>query len=165
MEAKQFSDSRKTLLADFEKEYSALKSEYSQAVLGAIQEPDPAAQQAAVQRVLALNAEMSNQIRTVITALRKGSESFDPKTLDQLTNDLVEYQKQYAEIHHGKERIETLTRIHSTTKQTLANAQSAFNFYLFALIILCFLIVLLVVRSSWFAAAVVAPVISVRAAA
>jgi len=158
MEAKQFADSRKAQLSEFEKGYANMKTEYSQALLAAIQEQDPAAQQTAVQRVLALNAEMSDQIRTIIAEMRKGSGAMDTKPLDELTQELIEYQKQYAEIHHGKERVETLTRIYSTTKQTLANARNEFNFYLFAILLLCFLIVLLVVRSSWLTAAVSAPI-------
>ena len=41
MDIKEFTDSRNTQLADFQKQYAYLKSEYSTAVSAAIQESDP----------------------------------------------------------------------------------------------------------------------------
>jgi hypothetical protein len=41
MDIKEFSDSRNAQLAAFQKQYTYLKSQYSTAVLAAIQETDP----------------------------------------------------------------------------------------------------------------------------
>lgn len=149
MDVKEFRDSRITQLYEFEKQYSALKTEYSRVVLAAIQEEDPQKQQELVSQVLGLNSEMSDQLRTILSTLNKGSGSFDAKTLDELTQELISYQKQYTEIEQGKDRVNTLKLIHSSTKQKLGDAQTMYNFYLIALIILCFLIVFLIIRSSW----------------
>jgi hypothetical protein len=149
MDVKQFRDSRKTRLSDFERQYSSLKTEYSRIVLAAIQEEDPQKQQELVSQILGLNSEMSDQLREILSTLNKGSGSFDPKTLDELTQELITYQKQYSEIEQGKDRVKTLKLIHTSTKQKLADAQNMYTFYLIALIVLCFLIVFLVIRSSW----------------
>jgi hypothetical protein len=149
MDVKEFRDSRKTQLADFETQYSALKTEYSRLVLAAIQEQDPKKQQELVTQVLSLNSEMSEQLRGILSALNKGSGSFDPKTLDELTQELITYQKQYSEIEQGKDRVNTLKLIHTSTKQKLSYAQNIYTFYLIALIVLCLLIVFLIIRSSW----------------
>jgi len=149
MDVSKFRDSRITQLSEFEKQYSTLKTEYSRLVLAAIQEEDPQKQQELVNQILGLNSEMSEQIRGILSALNKGSGSFDAKTLDELTQELILYQKQYAEIEHGKDRINTLKLIHTSTKQKLADVQTMYNFYLIALIVLCFLIVFLIIRTSW----------------
>lgn len=149
MDVKEFRDSRKTQLADFERQYSALKTEYSRLLLAAIQEQEPQKQQELVTQILSLNSEMSEQLRSILSTLNKGSGSFDPKTLDELTQELIAYQKQYTEIEQGKDRVNTLKLIRTTTTQKLADAQNMYTFYLIALIVLCFLIVFLIIRSSW----------------
>jgi hypothetical protein len=149
MDAKEFRDSRISQLSEFEKQYSTLKAEYSRLVIAAIQEQDSQKQQELVTQVLGLNSEMSEQIRGILSALNKGSGSFDPKTLDELTQELILYQKQYTEIEEGKDRVNTLKLIHSSTKQRFEDAQTMYTFYLVALIVLCFLIVFLIIRSSW----------------
>ena len=157
MDVSKFRDSRITQLSEFEKQYSTLKTEYSRLVLAAIQEEDPQKQQELVTQVLGLNSEMSEQIRGILSALNKGSESFDPKTLDELTQELILYQKQYHEIEQGKDRVNTLKLIHTSTKQKLSDAQTMYNFYLIALIVLCFLIVFLIIRTSWLQSVVSIP--------
>jgi hypothetical protein len=148
MEVKEFRDSRTQKLSDFQTQYTALKTEYSRLLLAAIQEQDSAKQQDLVQQLLSLNAEMSSQLREILGELNKGSGSFDPKTLNQLTEELIEYQKQYSEIEKGKDRVVTLKLIQGSTKEKLTNAQSMYYFYLFALVILCFLIVFLIIRAG-----------------
>lgn len=149
MDVKEFRDSRKIQLSEFETQYSALKTEYSRLVLAAIQEQDPQKQQELVTQILSLNSEMSEQLRGILSALNKGSGPFDPKTLDELTQELIAYQKQYSEIEQGKDRVNTLKLIHTSTKQKLSDAESMYTFYLIALVALCFLIVFLIIRSSW----------------
>lgn len=148
MEVKEFRDSRKQKLSDFENQYTTLKTEYSRLLLAAIQEKDSAKQQDIVQQLLSLNAEMSAQLRDILGDLNKGSESFDPKTLNQLTEELIEYQKQYSDIEKGKDRVTTLKLIQVSTAEKLNTAQSMYYFYLFALVILCFLIVFLIIRAG-----------------
>jgi hypothetical protein len=146
MDVKKFQDSRKAQLADFQLKYNALKLEYSQTLQAAIAEEDDLKQQELIQTILSLNSEMSGELRSILGELNKGSGSFDPKTLDQLTNDLIEYQKQYDEISKGKDQVQTLKVIQASTAQNLEQATSMYTMYLVALLTLCFLIVILVFR-------------------
>lgn len=148
MEIKEFQESRNSKLAEFEKGYNFLKTQYSTTLLAAIQEPDPAAQQKLISSVLDINSELSSQVRGIITDLNQGSGSFDPKTLDQLTADLIEYQKQYHEIQNNKDKLQTLKLIYSSSKTKLQETEFMYNMYLAALIILTFVVVYLVMRTS-----------------
>lgn len=148
MEIKQFQTARDTKLAEFQKEYNFLKTQYSSTLLAAIQEPDPASQQKLVSTVLQLNTELSNQVRSILTDLNQGSDSFDPKTLDDLTNDLIEYQKQYQEIQNNKDKLQTLKQIYATNKEKLKETTLMYNIYLGALILLTFLVIIYVMRTS-----------------
>jgi len=148
MEIKEFQDSRNSKLADFQKGYNFLKTQYSTTLLAAIQEPDPAAQKKLISNVLDINSELSSQVRGIITDLNQGSGSFDPKTLDQLTADLIEYQKQYHEIQNNKDKLQTLKLIYSSSKTKLQETEFMYNMYLAALIILIFVLIYLVMRTS-----------------
>jgi hypothetical protein len=148
MDIKEFQQSRNSKLAEFQKEYNFLKTQYSSTLLAAIQEQDPASQQQLISTLLKLNEELSNQVRTIITDINQGSQSFDPKTLDDLTNDLIEYQKQYHEIQNNKDKLQTLKMIYSTNKNKLEETTFMYNMYLAALIILTFVVIYYVMRTS-----------------
>jgi DNA repair exonuclease SbcCD ATPase subunit len=148
MEIKQFQDSRNAKLADFDKAYNFLKTEYSSTLLSAIQEPDPAAQQQLISRVLQLNTELSSQVRSILSDINQGAGSFNPKTLDELTNDLIEYQKQYQEIQNNKDKLQTIKIIYSTNKKKLVETEFMYTIYLTALILLTFLVIYFVMRTS-----------------
>lgn len=148
MDIKEFQQSRDSKLAEFQKEYNFLKTQYSSTLLAAIQEQDPAAQQKLISTLLKINEELSSQVRAVITDISQGSQSFDPKTLDDLTNDLIEYQKQYHEIQNNKDKLQTLKMIYSTNKNKLEETTFMYNMYLAALIILTFVVIYFVMRTS-----------------
>lgn len=148
MEIKEFQDSRNLKLADFQKGYDFLKKEYSSTLLAGIQETDPAAQQQLISRILQLNTELSSQVREILTDLNQGAGSFNPKTLDDLTNDLIEYQKQYNEIQNNKDKLQTLKLIYNTNKQKLKETEVMYNFYVGALILLSFIAIYLVMQTT-----------------
>jgi len=143
MDIKEFQDSRKSKLAEFQLKYNASKLEYSNTLKSAISEQDDQKQKDLIQKVLGLNSDMSSELRDILGELNKGSTSFDAKTLDQLTKDLVEYQKQYDEISKAKDQVQSLKLIQASTAQNLEQANSMFTMYLIALVSLCVLSILL----------------------
>lgn len=149
MEIKEFRDSRNSRLEEFRETYNSLKTQYSSTLLSAIQEQDPEKQQELVSEVLQINAELSNELRGIISDLNKKTPGFDPKTLEELTNDLIEYQKQYHEIQKGKDRLQTLKIIQADNKKKLSETRTMFNVYLIALVVLTLLVALLVLRSPF----------------
>jgi len=148
MDIKEFQDSRKAKLADFQLKYNASKLEYSNTLKSAISEQDDQKQKDLIQKVLSLNADMSSELRDILGELSKGSTSFDAKTLDQLTKDLVEYQNQYNEITQGKDQVQSLKLIQASTSQNLEQVNSMFTMYLIALISLCVISIIIVFWGS-----------------
>lgn len=149
MDIKEFTDSRNAQLADFQKQYAYLQSEYSTAVLAAIQESDPEKQQTLIQRALAVNQELSSQLKDILGVLNKGPESFDSKTLSDLTADLISYQKEFQEMQASSDKPSTLKRIHATNSENLGSVQTMYTVFLGVLIFLCVVVVFLVIKASW----------------
>jgi hypothetical protein len=148
MEIKEFESSRNSALSDFQKTYSTLKSEYSSAVMAAIQESDPERQQELVSRVLSINSDLSNELRQILTDINKGSGSVPSKTMDELTADLIRYQKEYSDIEKGKNRLQTLKLISKSNQEKLEDTTFMYNIYIGALILLVFVVGFLVLRTN-----------------
>jgi hypothetical protein len=149
MDVKKFQDSRDAELIEFKKQYQFLKSEYSAALSAAIQEPEPSQQLMLIQRVQQINAQLAEELRGIISILNRGTSKFEPKELDDLTNDLIQYQKEYAEIEKSKDKVDTLKRISETTSQKLDNATFMYYVYIAALLILALYAAYLVLTTSW----------------
>ena len=149
MDLVAFHDSRQTDLQNFQTHYSELKSQYSTAVAAAIREPDSAAQNVLIQKVLTLNQNMTEQIRGILGMLSKGTTDIDTATMDSLTADLVKYQKQYSDLKKSMDKLQTLKMIQTTTQSNLAMAMTAYNVYLIALCILCLAVIILAIRAAW----------------
>jgi hypothetical protein len=148
MEVKQFRDSRDEKLSEFQKEYTDSKELYSTTLHSAILETDPGKQQELIQQVLQINTQLAGSLRDIIGDLNKGTDSFDPKTIDELTEDLIKYQKQYEEIQTSKDKAATLRLIKTSTLQKLQDATNKYYTLFYALIALVFILVFMVFRSS-----------------
>jgi hypothetical protein len=149
MEIREFQQERNSALSNFQTTYDALKREYSSAIMAAIEEPDAEKQQELVSRVLSLNAELSSEVRQLITDTTKGSGSVSSKTMDELTADLIQYQKQYSDVEKGKDRLQTLKLIDTSNQQKLNDTTFMYNIYLGALVFLIFIVGFLVVKTNW----------------
>lgn len=149
MEVQEFVDSRKKELEDFQKNYTFLRQEYSSVLSSAIQEQDSAQQQTLIQQVLQINSSMVEAIREILKVLNRGQDSFDPVTIDKLTADLIQYQKDYAEIEQTKDKVGTLKMIIAEKSKNLKDATTMYYVYLAILIVLCFVVAYLVIRTGW----------------
>jgi hypothetical protein len=149
MDIKKFQDSRNKELTNFKKQYQFLKSEYSAALSAAIKEPDPNEQLILVQRVQQINAQLVNEVHNIINILNKGTNDFQSKELDDLTNDLIKYQKEYTEIEKSKDKVVTLKLIHTNTSEKLDNATFMYYVYIAILVILSVYVAYLVLTTTW----------------
>ena len=149
MEVKQFQDSRNAELESFTKQYAFLKTEYSKTLESALRESDPEEQQVLITNIQQINSQLTEELHTIISKLNKGSSGFDPKQMDELTADLIQYQKDYAEIEKSKDRVMTLKKIFSTTSQNLQSANFMYYLYIAILLVLCFYVSYLVLQTSW----------------
>jgi hypothetical protein len=152
MEIKEFENSRNSKLEEFQKTYDALKRDYSSTTMAAIQEKDPAKQQELISKVLSINSELSTELRNIIADIYKGSDSVPTKTMDELTADLINYQKEYVEIEKGKDKLQTLKLINKANESKLADTSVMFNIYIGVLIFLILIVGYLVLRTNWRAA-------------
>lgn len=149
MDVKKFQDSRNAELVGFKKQYQFLKGEYASALSAAIKEPDPSQQVILIQRVQQINAQLADELRSIINILNKGTSGFDHKELDDLTNDLIMYQKEYSEIEKSKDKVDTLKLISQTTSEKLNNATFMYYVYIAILVSLSVYIAYLVLTTTW----------------
>jgi hypothetical protein len=149
MDVKKFQDSRNAELATFKKQYQFLKGEYAATLSAAIKEPDPNQQLILIQRVQQINAQLAEELHSVINILNKGTSGFEPKELDDLTNDLIKYQKEYAEIEKSKDKVDTLKLIESGTSEKLNTATFMYYVYIAILVGLSVFVGYLVLTTSW----------------
>jgi uncharacterized protein YihD (DUF1040 family) len=149
MDVKKFQDSRTEKLKAFQKQYEFLKKEYASALNSAINEPEPAQQQTLIQRVQQVNSNLASELHQILDSLNKGESGFEPKKLDDLTNDLIAYQKEYAEIEKSKDKVTTLKLIQGTTSKNLESATIMYYIYIAILIIVSFYVCYLILSTSW----------------
>jgi DNA repair exonuclease SbcCD ATPase subunit len=149
MEVKKFQDSRNAELTSFQKQYAFLKSEYAQTLESALREPDAAEQQTLITRIQQINSQLTEELHAILSKLNQGSSGFDPKQMNELTADLIQYQKDYAEIERSKDRVNTLKKIHATTSENLNSATFMYYLYITILLVLCFYVSYLVLKTSW----------------
>ena len=149
MDVKKFQDSRNAELTGFKKQYQFLKGEYAGGLSAAIKESDPGQQSILIQRVQQINAQLAEELRGIINILNKGTSGFEPKELDDLTNDLIKYQKEYTEIEKSKDKVDTLKMIHRGTSEKLNNATFMYYVYIAILVGLSLYVGYLVLTTTW----------------
>jgi hypothetical protein len=157
MDVKVFQDARATDLANFKKQYKVLKDEYSAAMTSAIEETDDTKRDVSVKRVLDVNANMVNEIRSMVAAMTRGKDGFNQKDLTSLENDLIEYQKEYAEIEKSKDKVNTLKKVKETTEKNLESVTGTYYILLGGFLFLCLVTVFLVLRTSWITSYISSP--------
>lgn len=148
MEVQKFRDSRDAELEAFKKQYTFLKTSYLSTLSSAIRESDPAAQQELVQQVLQLNSTMTEELRTILSKLNQGT-GFDPKELNDLTKELIEYQKEYAEIEKSQDRVNTLKKIRQTTSDKVNSMNTMYTVYVIILSALAIVVAVLIMKTEW----------------
>jgi DNA repair exonuclease SbcCD ATPase subunit len=146
MDIKNFQDRRNQKLLDFNERFDFLKQEYTQTLNMTLLEEDPTKQPILVSRVQQLNTQMTDELREIITELTKQQEQ--EGSIDDLTQQLIQYQKDYAEIQQSQDKLTTLKLIKNSNSQTLNEAQTMYWVYLIALILLTFLIIFNVFKVS-----------------
>lgn len=149
MDIQKFRESRESELTAFQRQYDSLKAEYTSSLSSAIQERDPATQQELIQRVLQLNTTMADELRTILSKINQGANGFKSADLNQLTNELIQYQKEYEEIEQSKDKVNTLKKIHSDTKGKTNAITTMYMVYLAVLVILLIVVVYLVFKTEW----------------
>lgn len=124
-----FQKNRDSELSAFETEQLGLKRQYNETISNAIAEIDPDKQSELVKQILDVNKELSNGVREFVSKQTQGTP-YDEKSVVELTNELIKYQKQYEQINSGNDKIKTLKLILSEDRDKLSSMQTQFNIML-----------------------------------
>jgi hypothetical protein len=145
MDLLKYQTDRETDLQGFRKDYDDLKVQYRRVLLEAVYEKDPAAQAGLIKQVLDTNAELSTHIREF---LGKPNNTFDPKTVSDLTEDIVKYQKEYSDIRNSEHKVNTVRSILTRKETELDAVQMQFNVLLALLGLGILVLIILIFRSA-----------------
>ena len=148
MDVKQFLDSRNSTFDAFMKKYDYLKSEYSKALSSAITETDTQTREKQISHIQSLNTELSQELRDILTEVSKGVDTFNPTTIDQLTQQLIQYQKDHQALDQSQDKLKTLKMIKYTSQSRLKEVTTMYGIYVLLLCVFSVLVVILVMRST-----------------
>jgi len=132
---------RDTELIRFKKDYADLKVQYMNHLTDAVYEKDPAAQSTLVKQVLDANSELSTHVRDF---LGQSNSKFDSKTISELTQDIINYQKEYSAIKNSENKVTAIHSLLNSRQTELNEIEFQFNIMLgllgFGILVLLFLI-------------------------
>ncbi len=147
MDIIEYQKSRDKELQEFQESYGQLKARYSTLLSDAIYEQDPQKQAELVNSVLQVNSELASEVRAFIS--KAGDDSgYDPKTLDNLTADLLKFQQEYEEVRKSNDMVKTLDMILNQQKHKFEQITSQFNWLLGLLILAIVVVIFLIFRTS-----------------
>jgi hypothetical protein len=145
MDIVQYQKDRNSELAEFQKEYTDLKVEYTRLLTDAIYESDPEKQSALVDQILSVNSSLLKLVNDFIAS---AAGKYDPKTVADLTQDIINYQKEYTEIKDSKNKASSLQKVLSKQHKQLYNLKHEFNIMLMCLIFGLFVVLILIFTTT-----------------
>ena len=149
MDVKAFEKERASKLNDYKKEYENMKRDYSATVDAAIQEGDPKEQNDLIQKVLSINSDLSEYLRTVIGDLNKGQNSINSATVNDLNAELVKYQQEFQAVKASQDKLTTLKKIQATNSGQAETALTTYYIYLTIIGILVLICVYFTISTAW----------------
>jgi hypothetical protein len=145
MDISQYQKDRASELKKFRKEYSDLKSTYSQLLTQAVYETDPGKQAELVKQILSTNSGLAQHVREFVQSSRG---KFDPALISELTADIIRYQKEFEAIQSASDKSAALQNILNREKIELNNLDSQFNIWLGILLGGIVIILVLIFKTS-----------------
>jgi hypothetical protein len=145
MDINQYQKDRNAELSAFKKEYTDMKVQYTNLLTQAVYERDPSAQASLVKQVLEINSTLAAHVREFLS---ESTGKFDPKTIADLTDDIIRYQKEYTEIKNASDKTKTLQNILNKETVKLEATRSEFNIFL-GLLLGGILIVLILIFTTY----------------
>jgi hypothetical protein len=145
MDISQYQKDRASELKRFRKEYSDLKSTYSQLLTQAVYETDTVKQAGLVKQILSTNSGLAQHVREFVQS-SKGK--FDPALISELTADIIRYQKEFDAIQSASDKSAALQNILNKEKIQLTELHSQFNIWLGVLLGGIVIILVLIFKTS-----------------
>ena len=127
MDINQYQKDRESDLQNFKKEYAESKAEYTRLLSLAVYEPDTEKQSELVKQVMELNTQLAAMIRSFIGG---STDKFDPKTISDMTNEIMKYQKEYDELKEKRTKQASFETIYDRENEKLFRTRRQFNIFL-----------------------------------
>ena len=108
--------------------YTSLKEQYYKLIGEALNESNTEKQQDIVKQILDTNTLLATEIRTYISEQTQSSNN--PEELQQLTNELLNIQKEFLKIQETKDYKTTLEMILHNDQSRLFNLKTKLNIFL-----------------------------------
>jgi len=145
MDISQYQKDQASELKKFRKEYSDLKSIYSQLLTQAAYETDTGKQAELVKQILSTNSGLAQHVRDFVQSSRG---KFDPALISELTADIIRYQKEFDAIQSASDKSSALQNILNKEKIQLNELHSQFNIWLGVLLGGIVIILILIFKTS-----------------
>jgi hypothetical protein len=108
--------------------YTSLKEQYYKLISEALNEHDTSKQQDIIKQILDTNTLLATEIRTYIS--QETQKPNNPEELQQLTNELLNIQKEFLKIQETKDYKTTLDMILHNDQSRLFNLKTKLNIFL-----------------------------------
>lgn len=108
--------------------YTSLKEQYYKLIGEALNESNTEKQQEIIKQILDTNTLLATEIRTYISEQTQTSNN--PEELQQLTNELLNIQKEFLKIQETKDYKTTLEMILHNDQSKLFNLKTKLNIFL-----------------------------------
>jgi predicted TIM-barrel fold metal-dependent hydrolase len=146
MDINQYQKDRDSDLQNFKKEYAESRAEYTRLLSLAVYEPDPEKQTALVQQVMELNTQLAAMVRAFIGS---SNDKFDPKTIADMTKEIMMYQKEYNELKDSKTKQASFESIYDREDEKLSRTRRQFNMFLSILLAgILFIVIMIFITPS-----------------
>jgi len=108
--------------------YTSLKEQYYKLISQALNESDTEKQQDIIKQILDTNTLLATEIRTYIS--QETQKPNNPEELQELTNELLNIQKEFLKIQETKDYKTTLEMILHNDQSRLFNLKTKLNIFL-----------------------------------
>ena len=145
MDVSEFRTERSKQLADFQKQYSDLKTEYSTGVVNALKEQDRSKQCLLIKQVLDTNKKIIALLKSFNSNVDPGVCKANPLLQTKLREDIEQYNKEHEEIQQGANQLSGLHNAIERTTEKTQEITEMFSWYAIlvglSVIILIFIVI------------------------
>jgi len=126
--------------------YTSLKEQYYKLIAEALNEPNAEKQQDIIKQILETNTLLATEIRTYVSEQTQTQNN--PEELQELTNELLNIQKEFLKIQETKDYKTTLDMILHNDQSKLFNLKTKLNIFLVILGLSILYILFMIFRLS-----------------
>ena len=135
MDIKQYQLNREKDLQTFKSEYDDLKAVYINFLTQAVYDSSK------IEQVLDANKSLTDLVQNFIAQSRT---KFDSETINELTDQIIEYQKEYKDIKSSNKKTKLVKEILNKENLRLIDIQTEFTYYFWVFLGGCIILIILI---------------------